>query len=111
MPQYTLTEAQLAEAHALATQYGSLRALMSARAEAMGLRAFADCVKQDSMGNVARALRGDGRKVPVEWLERYIEHTGDRSPILFLVGKHVDADEELLKQLKRLLVAARASKT
>jgi hypothetical protein len=68
-----------------------------------------------SPGNLSVALSDDPhRKFSVDDLERYIQTSGDKSPIYYLVGKYL-ADEgaarehalsELLQQLPHMLAAA-----
>lgn len=69
-------------------------------------------------GNLSVALSGDGqRHLDVDLLETYIEKTGDRTPIYFLVAKYcgdtsaarddaIDRVQSLLSELPSLLANA-----
>tara|TARA_R110002049_G_scaffold73666_22_gene190301 strand:+ start:275 stop:661 length:387 start_codon:yes stop_codon:yes gene_type:complete len=59
-------------------------------------------------GNLSVMLSGDGqRHLDVDLLERYIEQTGDRTPIYYLVAKHCGdqnaARDEALERVQGLL--------
>lgn len=72
-------------------------------------------------GNLSVMLANDGqRHLDVDLLERYVEATGDITPILFLVAKHcgdrqasrdeaLERVQSLLSELPGLLVAAGAT--
>jgi len=59
-------------------------------------------------GNLSVMLSGDGqRHLDIDLLERYVEATGDRTPIYYLVAKHLGdnsaARDEALEQLRGLV--------
>lgn len=59
-------------------------------------------------GNLSVMLSGDGqRHLDVDLLERYVEMTGDRTPIYYLVAKHCGdssaARDEALERVQGLL--------
>jgi len=71
-------------------------------------------------GNLSVMLSGDGqRHLDVDLLERYIETTGDRTPIYYLVAKHcgdssaardeaVERVQAMLAELRQLLASVGA---
>lgn len=92
----------------------SLRDCVAAGVYRRGLK----CVAMDldlSPGNLSVALSDDPhRKFGVDELERYIQTTGDKSPIHYLVAKYLgdegaardQALAELLAELPKMLAAA-----
>lgn len=59
-------------------------------------------------GNLSVMLSGDGqRHLDVDLLERYVEQTGDRTPIYYLVAKHCGdssaARDEAIERMQGLL--------
>lgn len=72
-------------------------------------------------GNLSVALCDDGqRHFDTDWLERYIEKTGDKTPIYFLVAKYcgdqsaardeaIERVQSLLTELPGLLASVGAS--
>lgn len=59
-------------------------------------------------GNLSVMLSGDGqRHLDVDLLERYVETTGDRTPIYYLVAKHcgdtVASRDEAIERMQGLL--------
>lgn len=71
-------------------------------------------------GNLSVMLSGDGqRHLDVDLLERYVEQTGDRTPIYYLVAKHcgdssaardeaVERVQAMLAELPQLLASVGA---
>jgi len=71
-------------------------------------------------GNLSVMLSGDGqRHLDVDMLERYVEQTGDRTPIYYLVAKHcgdssaardeaVERVQAMLAELPQLLASVGA---
>ncbi len=71
-------------------------------------------------GNLSVMLSGDGqRHLDVDLLERYVETTGDRTPIYYLVAKHcgdssaardeaVERVQAMLAELRQLLASVGA---
>lgn len=71
-------------------------------------------------GNLSVMLSGDGqRHLDVDLLERYVEQTGDRTPIYYLVAKHcgdssaardeaVERVQAMLAELPQLLASVSA---
>ncbi len=92
----------------------SLRDVVAAGVYRRGLKAVAADLDL-SPGNLSVALSDDPhRKFDLAELEQYIQTTGDKAPIYYLVGRYL-ADEgaarehalaELLTQLPQLLAAA-----
>jgi hypothetical protein len=73
-----------------------------------------------SPGNLSVALSDDPhRKFSVDELERYVQTTGDKSPIFYLVAKYLGDEAsarehalaDLLQQLPQMLAAAGISTT
>lgn len=72
-------------------------------------------------GNLSVMLSGDGqRHLDVDLLERYVEQTGDRTPIYYLVAKHcgdssaardeaVERVQAMLAELPQLLASVGAN--
>lgn len=59
-------------------------------------------------GNFSVALSGDGqRHFDTDWLERYVEKTGDKTPIYYLVAKYCGdsnaSRDEALERVQSLL--------
>ena len=59
-------------------------------------------------GNFSVALSGDGqRHFDTDWLERYVEKTGDKTPIYYLVAKYCGDQnatrDEALERVQSLL--------
>lgn len=73
-------------------------------------------------GNLSVMLSGDGqRHLDVDLLERYVEQTGDKTPIYYLVAKHcgdtsacrdeaIERMQGLLAELPQLLASVGAQK-
>jgi hypothetical protein len=122
MPSGVISESQprqltLALDEGLADRFGCLREVVAQGVYQRGLkRAAADL--DEAPGNLSVQLAGDGqRKFSVDQLERYIQCTGDKTPILFLVAKYLgdqgaarDAAMEqvmsMLTQLPAMLASA-----
>lgn len=95
----------------------SLRDCVAAGVYKRGLKAVAADLDL-SPGNLSVALSDDPhRKFSVDELERYVQTTGDKSPIFYLVAKYLGDEAtardqalgqvaELLQQLPAMLAAA-----
>lgn len=101
----------------LVTAHRSLRDCIAAGVYLRGLKTVAADLDL-SPGNLSVALSDDQhRKFSVDEMERYIQTTGDKSPVLYLVDKYLGdvgaaRDQalgqvaELLQQLPSMLAAA-----
>lgn len=101
----------------LVSAHRSLRDCVAAGVYRSGLKAVAMDLDL-SPGNLSVALSDDPhRKFGVDDLERYIQHTGDKAPIYYLVAKYLGDEAaardqalgqvaELLTNLPALLAAA-----
>ena len=73
-------------------RYGSLLECIASGVYQRNLKSIASDLDLPR-GNLTVMLSGDGqRHFGVDHLERYIEATGDVTPILYLVAKHLGAD-------------------
>lgn len=91
----------------LTERYRSVKEVVAAGVYRRGLKRVAGDLDV-APGNLSVQLSGDGqRHFDVDLLERYIEATGDRSPIYYLVAKHCGdqsaARDEALEQVQALL--------
>lgn len=94
----------------LTDRYRSAKEAMAAGVYRRGLKRVAADVDV-APGNLSVMLSGDGqRHLDVDLLERYVESTGDITPVLYLVAKHCGARvNALLNELPGLLAAAGAN--
>lgn len=102
---------------ALVTAHRSLRDCVAAGVYRRGLKSVAGDLDL-SPGNLSVALSDDPhRKFSVDELERYIQSTGDKSPIYWLISRYLgdeaatrdqalDQVRALLEQLPGMLAAA-----
>ncbi len=102
---------------ALVPAHRSLRDCVAAGVYRRGLKTVAADLDL-SPGNLSVALSDDPhRKFSVDELERYVQATGDKSPIYYLVSKYLSDEAaardqalgqvaELLQQLPNMLAAA-----
>lgn len=102
---------------ALVPAHRSLRDCVAAGVYRRGLKTVAMDLDL-SPGNLSVALSDDPhRKFSVDELERYVQTTGDKSPIYYLVGKYLGDEAaardqalgqvaEILQQLPGMLAAA-----
>ncbi len=91
----------------LTERYRSAKEAMAAGVYKRGLKRLAGDLDV-APGNLSVMLSGDGqRNLDTDLLERYVELTGDVTPILFLVAKHCGdrqaARDEALNQVSVLL--------
>ncbi len=73
----------------LSERFGCLREVVAQGVYQRGLkRAAADI--DEAPGNLSVQLAGDGqRKFSVDQLERYIQTSGDKTPVYYLIGKYL----------------------
>lgn len=102
---------------AVLSAHRSLRDCVAAGVYRRGLKAVAADLDL-SPGNLSVALSDDPhRKFGVDELEAYVQHTGDKAPIYYLVAKYLGDEAaardqalgqvaELLQQLPAMLAAA-----
>jgi hypothetical protein len=102
---------------AIATAHRSLRDVVASGVYRRGLKAVAADLDL-SPGNLSVALSDDPhRKFGVDDLERYVQATGDKAPIYYLVAKYLGDESaardqalgqvaELLQNLPAMLAAA-----
>ena len=91
----------------LTDRYRSVKEVMAAGIYHRGLKRSAGDLDV-SPGNLGVMLSGDGqRHLDVDLLERYIQATGDKTPIYFLVAKYCGdqsaARDEALERVQSLL--------
>lgn len=91
----------------LTDRYRSAKEALAAGVYKRGLKRVAADIDV-SPGNLSVMLSGDGqRHLDVDLLERYVESTGDITPILYLVAKHCGdrqaARDEALTRVNTLL--------
>lgn len=103
----------------LTARFRSAKEAMAAGVYRRGLKRVAADLDV-APGNLSVMLSGDGqRHLDVDLLERYVETTGDITPILFLVAKHcgdrqasrdeaLERVQSILSELPGLLAAAGA---
>lgn len=101
----------------IASAHRSLRDVVASGVYRRGLKSVAGDLDL-SPGNLSVALSDDPhRKFGVDDLERYIQHTGDKSPVFYLVAKYLGDEAaardlalgqvaELLTNLPAMLAAA-----
>ncbi|QDH71861.1 hypothetical protein FKV23_12790 [Lysobacter alkalisoli] len=81
----------------LAARHSSLKTCIAAGVYQRGVEAVAAKIDR-STSHLSEALSGsDRRKFSVDELERYIEKTGDTTPVLYLVAKYL-RDPEVSRQ-------------
>lgn len=80
----------------LAERYRCVRDVCAAGIYQRGLKRIAGDLEM-APGNLSAALAGDGRCLSTDAMERYIEVSGDVSPILYLVAKFIGIDAEQLQ--------------
>lgn len=101
----------------LTDRFRSVKEVMAAGVYRRGLKRCAGDLDV-APGNLSVMLSGDGqRHLDVDLLERYVEQTGDRTPIYYLVAKHcgdgnasrdeaLERMESLLAELPNLIAAS-----
>lgn len=101
----------------LTDRFRSVKEVMAAGVYRRGLKRCAGDLDV-APGNLSVMLSGDGqRHLDVDLLERYIEQTGDRTPIYFFVAKHcgdvnasrdeaLERMESMLAELPKLIAAS-----
>jgi hypothetical protein len=91
----------------LTDRYRSVKEVVAAGVYRRGLKRMA-AELDEAPGNLSIQLSGDGqRKFDSDTLERYIEVTGDKTPIYFLVAKYCGdtsvARDEAIERVQSLL--------
>lgn len=91
----------------LLTRYRSVKEVVAAGAYRRGLKRIAGDLDL-APGNLSVALSGDGqRHFDTDWLETYIEKTGDKTPIYYLVAKYCGdtsaSRDEAIERVQSLL--------
>ena len=91
----------------LTERYDSLREVVAAGVYRRGLKRVAGDL-DEAPGNLSIQLSGEGqRKFGTDSLERYIEKTGDKTPIYWLVARYCGdqsaARDEALERVQALL--------
>lgn len=79
----------------LAMRYRCLRDVVAAGAYPRTLQRVAADIDM-APSNLSSALSGDGRCLSVDQLEKYIEKTGDVTPIHYLVARFIGSNAEQL---------------
>lgn len=96
----------------LAESYGSCREYVAARVHQQGKPQKAIAADMDySPSDLARKLAqnpDDPRCFKLDDLERFIEATGDTSPVLYLVEKYFADNSDRIEQMERELEMLRA---
>lgn len=80
----------------LAERYRCVRDVCAAGIYQRGLKRMAGDLEM-APGNLSASLAGDGRSLSTDHLEKYIEISGDVSPILYLVARFIGIDAEQLQ--------------
>lgn len=91
----------------LTDRYRSVKEVIAAGVYRRGLKRMAADL-DEAPGNLSIQLSGEGaRKLDTDTLERYIEVTGDKTPIYYLVAKYCGdqsaARDEALERVQGLL--------
>lgn len=91
----------------LLTRFRSVKEVVAAGTYRRGLKRTANDLDLPS-GNLSVALSGDGqRHFDTDWLETYIEKSGDKTPIYYLVAKYCGdssaSRDEALERVQSLL--------
>ncbi len=91
----------------LTDRYRSAKEAMAAGVYRRGLKRVAGDLDV-APGNLSVMLSGDGqRHLDIDLLERYVEQTGDRTPIYYLVAKHCGDQganrDEAIERMQSLL--------
>lgn len=91
----------------LLTRYRSVKEVVAAGTYRRGLKRVAGDLDL-APGNLSVALSGDGqRHFDTDWLETYIEKTGDKTPIYYLVAKYCGdtsaSRDEAIERVQSLL--------
>lgn len=79
----------------LAERYRCVRDVVAAGVYQRGLKRIAPDLEM-APGNLSSALAGVERHLSTDTMERYVETTGDVTPILYLVARFVGFDPEQL---------------
>lgn len=91
----------------LLTRFRSVKEVVAAGTYRKGLKRVAGDLDL-APGNLSVALSGDGqRHFDTDWLEAYIEKTGDKTPIYYLVAKYCGdtsaSRDEAIERVQSLL--------
>ena len=98
----------------LAESYGSCREFVAARVHQQGKPQKAIAADMDySPSDLTRKLSQnpeDTRRFTLDDLERFIEVTGDTSPVLYLLEKYFSEDPDDIEQMRRRVASYDANK-